>query len=194
MDPYKILGVTHDASLDEIKLAYRQRCRECHPDMGGDKVDFAKLAEAYEILSNPKLRQQYDAGELDIDLKAGRPRSVEHLLLALDAFALDPQGEFIVKAKRKIAVERSELAKKYADIVLGIELLGRRLKALREQNEPGEPESGFHLVEDFLTGMIRQGKVTLDQVAAELKSMKEAIDLLDGVRCELPRLADWQLR
>ncbi|EPY19310.1 molecular chaperone DnaJ [Strigomonas culicis] len=43
-----------------IKKAYRKRALETHPDQGGKKEDFAEVAEAYEILSDPQKKQVYD--------------------------------------------------------------------------------------------------------------------------------------
>lgn len=58
---YDILGVSSDASQEEIKKAYRKRARETHPDANGGKDgDFAKVSEAYEILSDPEKRKEYD--------------------------------------------------------------------------------------------------------------------------------------
>jgi curved DNA-binding protein CbpA len=63
-DPYAILGVTHDAELSEIKRCYRKLALKYHPDKTGDDPDaaskFAKVANAYEILSDPLQREQYD--------------------------------------------------------------------------------------------------------------------------------------
>ena len=65
-DPYSILGVPQGASQDEIKKAYRKKCKEYHPDLHpGDAVAARKMAEvneAYDMLQNPekyaKQRQQ----------------------------------------------------------------------------------------------------------------------------------------
>lgn len=61
---FEILGVTQDASLAEIKQAYRQQARKYHPDLNpGDKAaeeQFKLLGEAYEILSDPERRSQYE--------------------------------------------------------------------------------------------------------------------------------------
>jgi len=63
-DYYEILGVAAGASGDEIKQAYRKLAREHHPDVAHDKSRaehrFKEINEAYEVLSDPNKRAQYD--------------------------------------------------------------------------------------------------------------------------------------
>lgn len=63
-DYYEVLGVSKDASADEIKKAYRKKAIEFHPDKNpGDKEaedKFKEAAEAYDVLSNPDKRARYD--------------------------------------------------------------------------------------------------------------------------------------
>ena len=63
-DFYKILGLSKGASANEIKKAYRKKAIEFHPDKNpGDKeaeANFKKAAEAYEVLSDPQKKSQYD--------------------------------------------------------------------------------------------------------------------------------------
>jgi len=62
-DYYEILGVSRDASQEEIKKAYRRLAKKYHPDLnkdGGSAEKFKQIAEAYEVLSDPEKRAQYD--------------------------------------------------------------------------------------------------------------------------------------
>lgn len=67
MDYYEILGVNRHASTAEIRDAYRKKAREHHPDtsMGVDDGDeaFRRVQKAYETLSDPLKRQEYDKAE-----------------------------------------------------------------------------------------------------------------------------------
>lgn len=63
MDHYQTLGVGKNATPEEIKKAYRKLASSNHPDKGGDTATFQRIQTAYDVLSDPQKRQQYDMPE-----------------------------------------------------------------------------------------------------------------------------------
>jgi curved DNA-binding protein CbpA len=63
-DYYSLLGITRDSSQEEIKRAYFEAAQKLHPDKNkaaGETEMFLGVQQAYEVLSNPTRRKQYDA-------------------------------------------------------------------------------------------------------------------------------------
>lgn len=60
-DFYQTLGVAENASQDEIQKAYRKLAMKNHPDRGGDTNKFQEISQAYDTLSDPDKRANYDA-------------------------------------------------------------------------------------------------------------------------------------
>ncbi|HCY38480.1 MAG TPA: hypothetical protein DHV02_01325 [Neisseriales bacterium] len=84
---YLILGLNIDAEYEEIKAAYRILAQRHHPDKGGAAAEFRLIQEAYDILSNPLTKRNYDADLLatlnhPLATKKSSPSSNNYLLLA----------------------------------------------------------------------------------------------------------------
>lgn len=67
-NPYEILGIGKDTSLEDIKKAYKSRSKELHPDTGGNADSFAGLKKAFDILTDPAKRKLYDEYGIDYSL------------------------------------------------------------------------------------------------------------------------------
>src|SRR5260370_21653615 len=92
-NPYEVLGVTKDASEDQIRSAYRKLAKRYHPDLNpGNKeaeARFKEISGANDILSDKDKRARFDGGEIDAS-GAARP---EHAYSRYRGFAEGAPGE-----------------------------------------------------------------------------------------------------
>ena len=74
MSLYECLGISREASSEEIKRAYRELARSKHPDKGGSAAEFQAIQEAHEVLSDERRRRIYDmTGDIkDVTESAGQ--------------------------------------------------------------------------------------------------------------------------
>src|SRR5688572_7266212 len=109
-DYYKLLGVSRNASQSEIRSAYRKLARKYHPDVSkapeADK-QFARLSEAYRVLSNSDLRRLYDQGGEDFivsqkrtsDLRAQRAAYQARINRVVDEMIAEERAETRIRAQ-----------------------------------------------------------------------------------------------
>ncbi|MCS7284895.1 MAG: molecular chaperone DnaJ [Hydrogenobacter thermophilus] len=109
-DYYQILGVSKDATVEEIKKAYRRLAKEYHPDISADEnasEKFKEINEAYHILSDEERRKEYDR-----ILKSGDEKSYRDFMEYIQDFL-----ESIWQG-----IRRSPKPKKGGDVRLKLEL------------------------------------------------------------------------
>jgi len=114
---YNVLLVNQNATLDEIKLAFKKRALQVHPDKGGSKEAFHLVYQALETLADPLARRKYDNG-----LAASKPTVVQH----------PPQRGS--RRKKKTSKKRAQPAERKQ----------ARSKAKKTEKSKSEPKTASH--------------------------------------------------
>ena len=129
-DYYKILGVTEFNTADEIKNAYRKLARKWHPDIAGNTEDvivmFKNINEAYDTLSNPIKKNEYDRARRFYNYaKESSERkeksSYKKTETAKKGFSFNWE-DFILRKKRNESFKEEHLPQKGADITTDVEI------------------------------------------------------------------------
>ncbi|MCL6439078.1 MAG: J domain-containing protein [Rubrobacteraceae bacterium] len=120
---YEVLGVSRNASQEEIHEAYRRLAKERHPDRGGSPEEFSLLQEAHEVLSDPERRRRHDE-ELDL------------------AYAADQLSELdFSRLEDELAARREERERSGPS-------LGERLRGRLRRKEPRVRRQGRYVVRE----------------------------------------------
>lgn len=127
-DPYQVLGVSRDASPEEIKSAFRKLASRHHPDHNPDDKQagerFKQINAAYQILNDPKRRIIYDRfGETGAGVGGGGvPFDFSHFAeINLDGMVGDLLGAFGIGSKSDRGNVKQEISIRFEEAVFGCE-------------------------------------------------------------------------
>lgn len=94
MTLYDDLGIPKNATIDQIKDAYREKAKAHHPDKGGSSEAFRRVSNAYAILSDEEKRKRYDNGESPESLNDPTKGQEQMLNIVLGLFSTIIDGNF----------------------------------------------------------------------------------------------------
>lgn len=172
---YEALGVKDDATPGEIKKAYRAKAREKHPDKGGDDLEFAEVAAAYEVLSDPERRLLYDATGSDREAPPIEDEA-QKILLALFSQAL---ASDINMAVGIVANVREQLTKAGNNFMKQRQNLADRkgnLEAKRDKIKSTAEINLVHMLIDQDLKTIEEAYADLDRKAEVQKVLFTMLD------------------
>lgn len=123
MTYYQLLQVSSQATSEQIKQAYRRLARKYHPDVAGEdgRDRFLKINEAYQVLSNPLQRREYDRTlnpkKRVSQAASSSPTSQAPQPASVTPFEFDVETYTLMKQRVRSAYERKEyaIAAKLAD-------------------------------------------------------------------------------
>jgi curved DNA-binding protein CbpA len=169
--PYEVLGVAKDATLKDIKTAYRKRISDAHPDReGGDEDLAAEINAAYEVLSDPERRQRFDSsGSTDVPRN---PRDLAEqgvivLLMSVLTDERDFHGNIIDHLRERVKANTkgvNERIKKAREKIARLERLAGRLKG--------------PMVEQLVENQLESARVVIVQAESQLETDRLVMELL----------------
>lgn len=174
MKHYETLGLQPDATPKDIKRAFRAKSMAAHPDReGGSHEAMAEVNRAYEVLSNPERRAQYDQTGDDKPQASIRDQATG-VLADLFAKALEHDENVVSVARRSIEGAREEARAR-------LEMIKRKVAALQSRRDKIRVKDGeVNLAHAIIDGQVVQANNQVQQIERHLEIMAEVRKMLDA--------------
>lgn len=200
-NPYTVLGISKDATDEEIKLAHRRAVKSCHPDQGGDPKLFAAVQAAVELLRDPEQRKLFDETggfrtqtEWQIDAQVFQVIAmITEQVFANPAIDFDKMdicalmnaqiAELLMQARRQEREFALQLAK--------TEKMLQRLKRNKPRGKKAQTEQGMNMLEMVLNGRRENIDRTVAKLKTEIGTMVRAQDHLAEFGYDFPQAKLW---
>ena len=174
MNPYTELDVSVTASTEEIKQRYRTLAQMHHPDKGGEEELFKRIKLAYEILSDPIRRKQYDlTGETTTTNAKDEAIAniVQILLHVVPSFNVDEDDLIkIAEAETRTMLELVDkdigVTERY---IANLEKVSKKLRI---------KTNGENILNTFITHQIQQRKQELQNFQRRIKVCNLMLEIL----------------
>lgn len=195
-DLYQLLGVDHEATLAQIKAAYRNLARTAHPDAGGDPEEFVRITTAYNVLEHADTRKAYDfSGEYgDENPLKVQHRVIQHIadmfeniLQQLVAQNLPPERFDFIQAMNDhidgLSADFAKKERKLSEVLTGFHKTNRLIKKKGEGrnifSEIAEKRI-LELAEEY--NALKLSIRDIRRVREELQRYESVVDLIRGVQ------------
>ena len=178
---YEILGIEKSAKKTEIKKAYRDKSKICHPDQGGKQEDFHLVNTAYRILIDEEKRERYHKGESPEDILISaeqKEKKIFAILMELFCAAVigaDPKQTNIIKLiKDKLEGDAESLNRRIKEEKIKqekFEIAIKRVKYTKEKN---------NIFKELALSQIEQSNINIGKIEKCKDDILAALKLLEG--------------
>lgn len=176
VDLYATLDISHEASENEIRRAYRRKSMQLHPDHGGSDAEFATLSLAYKILMDPQERAYYDrTGQIREETRIDK--DAMQLLRTLFMQAVNQLGDRIFFADMIANIKKvlDQNSRKGNDEILKER---KEIKHLEKVKSKLKRKSGPPFLEDVLDDAIRGHHAQIATCEEAIEISKKATEMI----------------
>ena len=176
MSLYDELGLSSRCTFDEIKQRYRALAQQHHPDKGGDEDRFKRIKLAYEVLSDPSRRAEYDAtGKIQEDVPV-RTEALQELagLVTYCIEKINPDHDDLFFVMRRELNENIRLSKN--NIITCNDFIIKLNKILKKVNRKKE---GDNFIKSIIGEQIKMREGELKNFNHRIEVCQYMLELLD---------------
>ena len=172
MSHYDTLGVPPAATPDEIKQAFRRQAKDAHPDReGGSTEKMAMVNRAYEVLSSPAKREQYDRTGTDADPQSIESQARDMLLQMISKVLEGSTSGILPELKQMLKMNRQGISANH-------DQHKARIRKLEKARGKVRVKKGDDLVEMLISEQLGKCHLALEQMQQATRIMNCADAML----------------
>jgi DnaJ-class molecular chaperone len=179
MDLYQELDLPRDCSFDNIKQQYRILAQIYHPDKGGDEEKFKKIKFAYEVLSDPDRRSEYDKSgntQNAPDIKNQARQNLSQIFFGLLPNFDPTSGDIIEIIKHEITGAIESISNNKTESNTYITKLELVKSKIRKKDTDIDPDNLFY---SFIDSQLEVRRNDLNNMNKRVEIAKEMLKILD---------------
>ena len=174
---YDILGVSKNATFEEIKAKYKSLAQQHHPDKGGDPELFKEIKNAYEVLSDPVNRKKYDTTghyESGTSLRDQALEQLSRLFFNLLPNINPDLDDLILIMKNESRREKLNINNNINMCNGYIFRLKKIIKKIKKKNDQGE-----NLLKMFAENQLKNHENELENFIRQIQIVDMVIEMLE---------------